>query len=163
MIWDKFGYSFFFILLLALWLECSPKAQETRVQPQVASYQRHKEMVLDAALLNTQHCKVWIKGKVEQSMERNSALPYTSMKKGAFWSPLTTTMVANLCILSSSSSSSKSTITLYKSFRLYPVSTQSWWNDFTSQLTLVGVHRRTLLMSSFLLHQPYPPCLARLT
>ena len=26
-----------------------------------------QEMVLDAALLNTQHYKVWIKGKVEQS------------------------------------------------------------------------------------------------
>ena len=27
------------------------------------------KMVLDAALLNTQHYKVWIKGKVEQSRE----------------------------------------------------------------------------------------------
>ena len=33
-------------------------------------------MVLDASLLNTQHYKVWIKGKVEQSRERSSALPY---------------------------------------------------------------------------------------
>ncbi len=30
---------------------------------------------LDASLLNTQQYKVRIKGKVEQSMERNSALP----------------------------------------------------------------------------------------
>ena len=36
-----------------------------------------QKMVLDAALLNTQHYKVWIKGKVEQSWERSSALPYT--------------------------------------------------------------------------------------
>ena len=36
-----------------------------------------QKMVLDASLLNTQHYKVWIKGKVEQSRERNSALPYT--------------------------------------------------------------------------------------
>ena len=36
----------------------------------------HK-MVLDASLLNTQHYKVRIKGKVEQSRERSSALPYT--------------------------------------------------------------------------------------
>ena len=36
----------------------------------------HK-MVLDAALLNTQHYKVRIKGKVEQSEERSSAIPYT--------------------------------------------------------------------------------------
>ncbi len=32
-----------------------------------------QKMVLDAALLNTQHYKVWIKGKVKQSKERSSA------------------------------------------------------------------------------------------
>ena len=36
-----------------------------------------QKMVLDASLLNTQHYKVWIKGKVEQSRERSSAFPYT--------------------------------------------------------------------------------------
>ena len=36
-----------------------------------------QKMVLDASLLNTQHYKVQIKGKVEQSRERSSALPYT--------------------------------------------------------------------------------------
>ena len=36
-----------------------------------------QKMVLDASLLNTQHCKVRIKGKVEQARERSSALPYT--------------------------------------------------------------------------------------
>ena len=36
-----------------------------------------QKMVLDASLLNTQHYKVQIKGKVEQSWERSSALPYT--------------------------------------------------------------------------------------
>ena len=36
-------------------------------------------MVLDAILLNTQHYKVRIEGKVEQSRERSSALPYTSV------------------------------------------------------------------------------------
>ena len=50
-------------------------------------------MVLDTSLLNTQQYKVRIKGKVEQSMERNSALPYTSgvvaIEKGAFGSPST--------------------------------------------------------------------------
>ena len=35
-----------------------------------------QKMVLDASLLNTQHYKVRIQGKVEQSRERNSALPY---------------------------------------------------------------------------------------
>ena len=36
-----------------------------------------QKMVLDASLLNTQHYKVRIKGKVEQSMGRSSALPET--------------------------------------------------------------------------------------
>ena len=36
-----------------------------------------QKTVLDATLLNTQHYKVMIKGKVEQSRERSSALPYT--------------------------------------------------------------------------------------
>ena len=38
-----------------------------------------QKMLLDASLLNTQHYKVRIKGKVQQSKERSSALPYTSM------------------------------------------------------------------------------------
>ena len=37
------------------------------------------KMVLDASLLNTQQYKVRIKGKVEQSRERSSALPYFSV------------------------------------------------------------------------------------
>ena len=36
-------------------------------------------MVLDTALLNTQQYKVRIKGKVEQSRERSSALSYISV------------------------------------------------------------------------------------
>ena len=35
------------------------------------------KMVLDTTKLNTQHYKVRIKGKVDQSRERSSALPYT--------------------------------------------------------------------------------------
>ena len=53
-------------------------------------------MVLDISLLNTQHYKVHIKGKVEQSWERSSTLPYTSVVaigKGAFW--LSSTTVVN--------------------------------------------------------------------
>ena len=37
------------------------------------------KMVLDATLLNTQHYKIRIKGKVEQPREWSSALPYTSV------------------------------------------------------------------------------------
>ena len=43
---------------------------ETGVQSQAESYQRlKKKMVLDATLFNTQHYKVRIKDKVEQSRE----------------------------------------------------------------------------------------------
>ena len=56
---------------------------ENRDQFQVESYQK---IVLDAALLNTQHYKWRIKGKVKQSREMSSALLYT-------WSP--STKVAN--------------------------------------------------------------------
>ena len=38
-----------------------------------------KKMVLDATLLNTQHSKVSIEGKVEQARDRSSALSYTSV------------------------------------------------------------------------------------
>ena len=37
------------------------------------------KMVLDSSLLNTQQYKVHINGKVEQSRERISTLPYTSV------------------------------------------------------------------------------------
>ena len=48
-------------------------ARETGIQSQVESYHRLKKW----HLLNTQHYKVQIKGKVEQSREWSSALPYT--------------------------------------------------------------------------------------
>ena len=37
------------------------------------------KMVLDTSLHNTQKYKVRIKGKVEQSREKSSTLPYTSV------------------------------------------------------------------------------------
>ena len=56
-------------------------------------------MVLDAFLLNTQDYKVRIKGKVEQSREKNSALHLSvvAIEKEAFRSPSTT--VANFTFL----------------------------------------------------------------
>ena len=46
-----------------------------------------QNMVLDTPLLNTQHYKVWIKGKVEKSRERSSTPPHThwccSYRKGS--------------------------------------------------------------------------------
>ena len=38
-----------------------------------------QKMVLDAFLSNTKHYKIIIKGKVKQSWEWSSALPYTSV------------------------------------------------------------------------------------
>ena len=58
--------------------------QETEVQFQVELYQRLKNMVLDAALLNTQHYKVAIKGKVEQSREWKGAFGSFSTKAANF-------------------------------------------------------------------------------
>ena len=56
-----------------------------------------QKMVLDTALLNTQHYKVRIKGKVEQSRERSSTptlhLGAVAIEKGSFWSP--SSMVTN--------------------------------------------------------------------
>ena len=45
-----------------------------------------QKMVLDTSLLNTQHYKIRIKGKVEQSWERSSAFPTpwcSSFRKGS--------------------------------------------------------------------------------
>ena len=59
------------------------------------------KIVLDTYLLNTQHYKVHIKDKVEQSKERSSALPLhlsvVAIEKGVFRSPSTT--VANFTLL----------------------------------------------------------------
>ena len=56
-------------------------------------------MELDTTLLNTQHYKVRFKGKVKQSREWSSALPYTfgvvAIEKGDFGSP--STMVDYYC------------------------------------------------------------------
>ena len=59
-----------------------------------------QKMVLDASLLNTQHYKVRIKGKVEQSREGVAPslhLGVVAIEKGAFGSP--STMVANFTLL----------------------------------------------------------------
>ena len=47
-----------------------------------------QKMVLDASLLNTQHYKVWIKGKVEPSREGVAPSPTSwcsSYRKGSLW------------------------------------------------------------------------------
>ena len=75
---------------LVQWVECSLIVRETGVQSQFESYQRLKKMILDTFLLNTQHYKVRIKGKVERP---SLHLGVVAIKKGAFGSTATT--VAN--------------------------------------------------------------------
>ena len=57
-------------------------------------------MVLDAALLNTQHYKLRIEAEVEQSRKWSGTLPYTgvvAIEKAAFGSP--STKIANFTLL----------------------------------------------------------------
>ena len=57
-------------------------------------------MVVDVALLNTQHYYVWIKGRVEQSKERRAPslhLRLIAYEKGTLRLPSTT--VANFILL----------------------------------------------------------------
>ena len=42
---------------------------------------KKKKKVLDISLLSTQHYKVCIKDKMEQSREKNTTIPYTPVKK----------------------------------------------------------------------------------
>ena len=55
---------------------------------QIQSYKDLK-MILDVALPNTQHYKVSIKGKLEQSKDWSSAFPHivVAIEKGAYGSP----------------------------------------------------------------------------
>ena len=64
-----------------------------------SSHTKDSKMVLDATLLCTQHYKVWIKGKVEQSRERSSAphLGVVVIEESAFESP--STLVANFTFI----------------------------------------------------------------
>ena len=59
-----------------LWqLYSNVPGDQSSIPGQVIS--KTQKMVLDATLLSTQHYKVKIKGKVEQSREWSSILPYT--------------------------------------------------------------------------------------
>ena len=71
-------YWYFHILYIGLMSWVFLNGLRDWVQSKVESYQTQK-MVLDPALLNTQHYKVRIKGKVEQSREWSSILFYTSV------------------------------------------------------------------------------------
>ena len=62
-----------------------PCERSTGFNPR-SSHTKDSKMVLDASLLNTQHYKVWIKGKVEQSREGVAPSPTpwcSSYRKGS--------------------------------------------------------------------------------
>ena len=66
-----------FCPVIGLAVRVFANGQEARGSIPVQVIPKTQKMVLDASLLNTLHYKVWIKGKVEQSLERSNALPYT--------------------------------------------------------------------------------------
>ena len=76
-----------------------PKTQKKKKKKK--RKKKKKKKALDATLLNTQHYKVRIKGKVEQSREWSCTLPLhlgvAAIEKGAFGSP--STMVSNFTFI----------------------------------------------------------------
>ena len=66
-----------YLILIRKWVFANGPGVRGSIPGWVIS--KTQKMVLDATLLNTQHYEVWIKGKVEQSMEWNSTLPYSSV------------------------------------------------------------------------------------
>ena len=87
-----------------LYMECLLMAQETKGSIIVRIIPKTQKMVLDTSLLYSQHDKVQIKSKVEQSKERSSILSVIAIEKIAFKSP--STMVANftyICVCISAS------------------------------------------------------------
>ena len=64
---------------LAKWVECLHYGPGDMGSIPGRVIPKTLKMLLEASLLNTQQYKVRIKGKVEQSRERSSALPYTSV------------------------------------------------------------------------------------
>ena len=131
-----------------------------------------QKMVFVASLLDTQPYKVWIKGKVEQSRERRSALPSKRELLGQTWlrSPTLLTLLTHhhhhvvplaRISLTLSRHFSLSFIASGRSPGLHLISSQSCF-----MYVLAGspaLARRPALMSSSLLLQQCPACLVRLT
>ena len=72
---------FSFILMILYWLMSRVFANGPEDRGSILGrvILKTQKMVIDATLLNTQHYKVRIKGKVEQSREWSCALPYSSV------------------------------------------------------------------------------------
>ena len=135
-----------------------------------------QKMVLDASLLNPQHHKVQIKGKMGQSRGSSCALLYT-LKRESSGRPRPTYLyiyhhhdVVPLARISLTLSRyfSLSFIAPGRSSWLHPVSSHSCCMYVRAghpafAWPYAGVHRNTSLMSSSLLLQQCPACLVRLT
>ena len=87
---------------LTKWVECSPMVWGNLGSIPGRVIPKTLKVVLDTSLLNTQQYKVRIKGKMEQSRERCSALPYTLVwyllkrepsGRPRLWLPTTTTHI----------------------------------------------------------------------
>ena len=82
-------YIFFYFIyffetgLLAEWVKCLPNGPGDPGSIPGRLIPKTLKMVLDTSLLNTQQYKLRIEGKVEQSWERSSALPYSSCS--SYW------------------------------------------------------------------------------
>ena len=61
------------------WVECFANGLGDQGSIPGRVIPKTQKIILDASLLNTQHYKVRIKGKVEQFRERSSAFPYISL------------------------------------------------------------------------------------
>ena len=72
-------FSFILLTIIALVDIVFANGLEDQSSIPVWVISKTQKMILDTLLFDTQHYKVFIKGKVEQSRERSSALPYTSV------------------------------------------------------------------------------------
>ena len=66
-------------VLLPWWVEFSPMARKTKGSIRGWVIRKTQKMVLDVSLLNSQHYKIRIKGKVKQSKVRSSTVFDTSV------------------------------------------------------------------------------------
>ena len=72
-------FYYFWIVLIGLVVRVFVNGLEDQGSIPGQVIPKTQKVVLGAALLNTQHYKVWIKGKVEQSKEWSRTFPYTSV------------------------------------------------------------------------------------
>ena len=77
--WWWWWWWLYYYRTLAWWFECSPNGPGAMGSIPSHVISKTLKMVLDTSLLNTQQYTVRIKGKVEQSREKSSAFPYTSV------------------------------------------------------------------------------------